>query len=277
MADNERAQSREAPEAILSSADLQRIGREAREQVAREQQRREKEWEMRDRPAPPWDGCSPWRSLGDTYVACFADREAISIDNLETILSRGRVPISGSRNDAIRDTLPAPVEHLVGAAEKLIFDADSSSIWAAYSEPPDRVALFGEQSSLRYGFSGLTIMFTNVLVHWPKLADELQAAGFKIKIGAALARTENFKQRHRSAKKNRPGPKRGTISRFGESDRTLFAQIEQMMTEKHVSHTEAARTLAESGMVVGRGSKESIARRLATRYRTEKLRQKNSP
>lgn len=51
-----------------------------------------------------------------------------------------------------------------------------------------------------------------------------------------------------------------------ESDRKLYPEVERLMRDEHKSATAAARQLAEAGQVVGAGTEESRARRLAKRY-----------
>jgi hypothetical protein len=67
----------------------------------------------------------------------------------------------------------------------------------------------------------------------------------------------------------RRGPVAGKLSRFGESDRALFSEIERIMKEGSKSATEAARELDCEGKVNGRGTPESRVRRLAKLYQKE--------
>jgi hypothetical protein len=69
--------------------------------------------------------------------------------------------------------------------------------------------------------------------------------------------------------KNRPGPKPGTIDRFG--DRRLFPQVTRLK-EGGLSRTQAALRLGPK--IRGTGTIESRARRLSERYRDEVERKK---
>ena len=74
----------------------------------------------------------------------------------------------------------------------------------------------------------------------------------------------------RTARRTKPkprGPTPGRISRFEESDRTLFPEITRLMQSGHLSELEAAKKLAADGKVAGRGGEESRARRLAALYK----------
>jgi hypothetical protein len=70
-----------------------------------------------------------------------------------------------------------------------------------------------------------------------------------------------------------PAPKRRTRrrgpDRFGESDRTLFPQMTELMKTEHLSAEEAAGRLGDLGKIKGRGGPYSRKRRLARRYREE--------
>jgi hypothetical protein len=66
----------------------------------------------------------------------------------------------------------------------------------------------------------------------------------------------------------RRGPVPGKVSRFGDSDRALFSEIEWIMKQGN-SVTEAARELDSKGRVKGRGGSESRVRRLAKVYLKE--------
>jgi hypothetical protein len=70
--------------------------------------------------------------------------------------------------------------------------------------------------------------------------------------------------------KARRGPKPGTVDRYGKSDRALFPEIERMMREGHKSRYGACLELAENGKVKGGGIPESLAKRLARRFKKER-------
>ena len=67
----------------------------------------------------------------------------------------------------------------------------------------------------------------------------------------------------------RRGPTPGTVDRYGQSDRALYDDMRRLMSEEQISATAAARQLAEKGKIKGGGTPESLARRLAGRYRAE--------
>ena len=67
----------------------------------------------------------------------------------------------------------------------------------------------------------------------------------------------------------RRGPVPGKLSRFGNSDRALFPEIERIMRQETKTVTEAARELDYEGKVNGRGTSEARVRRLAKLYRKE--------
>ena len=73
-------------------------------------------------------------------------------------------------------------------------------------------------------------------------------------------------QRH----KRQRGPKPGTVDRYGESDRALFADIDEIMKRERTSVEAAAKKLAHADKIAGTGSRDSRASRLAKRYRMEK-------
>jgi hypothetical protein len=75
----------------------------------------------------------------------------------------------------------------------------------------------------------------------------------------------------RTAGQARKGPTPGAVDRFGESDRALFPEIERIMRESHKSVHAAALEVASAGKVQGGGTPESLAKRLAKRFRRERL------
>jgi hypothetical protein len=74
--------------------------------------------------------------------------------------------------------------------------------------------------------------------------------------------------------KARRGPTKGSIDRYGEADRALFPELEQVRREHHLSPTEAALRLAEGKIegkvVLGNGSPLSRAKRLVMRYNADR-------
>jgi len=71
--------------------------------------------------------------------------------------------------------------------------------------------------------------------------------------------------------KARRGPAKGSIDRYGEADRALFPELEQIRKEHHLSLTEAALRLAEGKIegktVLGYGVPLSRAKRLVKQYK----------
>lgn len=68
------------------------------------------------------------------------------------------------------------------------------------------------------------------------------------------------------APQGKRGPKRGSLDRYGDSDRALFPKIEELIRTERVSANAAARWLAKKEQVDGVGDPASRAKRLATRY-----------
>ena len=64
----------------------------------------------------------------------------------------------------------------------------------------------------------------------------------------------------------RKGPAPGKLDRYGEADRALFPQLEQVMKDKRLSASAAARRLADDDKVAGTGTPLSRARRLTKRF-----------
>jgi hypothetical protein len=153
-----------------------------------------------------WNQEIPFRPLDHVFRASSKVCDAISRSDLETVLARGKVPIVGTRDDIAG--LADRIEKLLSKAERIYFYPYSNSISAKYNPMPaaDRAALFGAKSILarpspiemlrRDVRSSLTtnmlrpelmpfgisdgIEFKNVRVHWPKMIEALQEAGFDI-------------------------------------------------------------------------------------------------
>jgi hypothetical protein len=74
--------------------------------------------------------------------------------------------------------------------------------------------------------------------------------------------------------KPRRGPAKGSINRYGEADRALFPELEQIRREHHLSLTGAAQRIAEGDIegkaVLGKGSPLSRAKRLVMRYNVDR-------
>jgi hypothetical protein len=68
------------------------------------------------------------------------------------------------------------------------------------------------------------------------------------------------------ARQGTRGPKRGSLDRYGEADRALFPEIEEITRTKHLSVSAAALQLAEAEKVIGTGAPASRAKRLSRLY-----------
>ena len=162
-------------------------------------------WERRARrrKAPSWspDTDPPWRSLEHSFVAALKACRDISTRDLETILTRGEVPISGRRNDLVSDDmLPVRIEKLVAAAERRVFFLEINAIWAAYNEPVDR-------AMPRVG--SLSIELNNVRIHWPILVTALQETGFAIGAKPQQGRSRGSPPKEVTQRIAAPARKRG--------------------------------------------------------------------
>jgi hypothetical protein len=137
------------------------------------------EREVRKRKAPPWNPRVPYRSLQHTFIAALSGCKEISIRDLEVVLARGKVAMTGTRSDRPGDLVPDRIEQVVAAANGLVFSFENSIISASYlglHEQPGRVVLLSE---VLYPYPpGIT--FDKVLVHWPNLVDALHELGFDI-------------------------------------------------------------------------------------------------
>jgi hypothetical protein len=103
---------------------------------------------------------------------------------------------------------------------------------------------------------------------WPSIdvnESSITAFDFGTLNHIAISKTDLLKWLSRP----RRGPVAGKLSRFGNSDRALFSEIERIMKQGSKSVTEAVRELDYEGKVNGRGSSEARVRRLAKLYRKE--------
>jgi hypothetical protein len=161
-----------------SEAELRAVYEQALEQ-RRETLRAERR--ARRRRMAPWDPAiaGPWRPLADCRDAAMQRFPQLTMGDFETVLGRGRVWITGIRDDVLGDMLPDRIEALVTAARKRVFN--ENSILAVYDDPPDRTALFGVSSRLttrRSSYDVLIITFHEARAHWPQLVAALEEAGF---------------------------------------------------------------------------------------------------
>jgi hypothetical protein len=113
--------------------------------------------------------------------------------------------------------------------------------------------------------------FHDVRVDRVSLIDRAAASGYPLPTPTKSSHSGQDRKVQRRAKKPKPpGPKRGTIARFAESDRKLFPKIERLMRKESLSPTEAVTRLAQEGKVKGRGTKVSSVRRVVALYRAER-------
>jgi hypothetical protein len=176
--------------------------------------REQEEKRARRRKIPPWnpDTESPWRSLEDILITVLKTyehlktHEDITIFDLITILERNKVWFVGTRGDKPYD-LPDRIETLVTAAEtREFYFLEANSILTSYSEPLDRVALFGPKSLLEIKlpfnspqYRPLVIMFENVRGHYPMVVEALREAGFEPRRSSSRAGTKTRQKRLRKA------------------------------------------------------------------------------
>ena len=143
----------------------------------------------------------PWLPLKE--AAARWQRSGIWSDALNDVLRSGRVPVRGKRSGYAADPMeellrrlsrpPAPRDPLdrLAAGDP----ASRVSFWPALNQiilRPDSWLLRNDRelaAELGDEFAGqipgilpLSITFTDVVVHWPKLVEELQAAGFRIRL-----------------------------------------------------------------------------------------------
>jgi hypothetical protein len=95
--------------------------------------------------------------------------EQIGYRSLGTILGRGRVQVIAKRDDRPYDEPPDRVESLL--AETAVQYPSAVQILG------DRIAVW---DSATYSYASHRIMLSEVRVHWPQLASELEAAGLNI-------------------------------------------------------------------------------------------------
>jgi hypothetical protein len=70
--------------------------------------------------------------------------------------------------------------------------------------------------------------------------------------------------------RKRKGPAPGTVDRYGKHDRTLYPELNRLMNENNMSLSAAAQQLADNKRIKGTGTPQSLASRLARRYRAER-------
>jgi hypothetical protein len=75
--------------------------------------------------------------------------------------------------------------------------------------------------------------------------------------------------------KKRPGPQKGTLSRYAASDRALYPEIRKLMADKKLSTTAAVQSLAP--IIEGTGSEASRVTRVARLYRRDRHCEKSTP
>jgi hypothetical protein len=77
--------------------------------------------------------------------------------------------------------------------------------------------------------------------------------------------------RARDLLRTRHGPAPGSIDRYGDADRSLFPEIDELIRDQKLSLSAATQKLANEGRVDGVGDPCSRAKRLARRYQKDRL------
>jgi hypothetical protein len=151
---------------------------------------------------------SPWLPFDKAAKRC--GRAGVTPETLADILQSGRVPIRARLSGHIRAD---PIEYwlsqigtieLYPALNEIVarFDLLSSDGRRLALQVDPRLRPYAEiftPDSLPLYLCRSSITFAGVTVHWPKLADELQAAGFEIGL-------ESRGPRRRKTKPLRPAP-----------------------------------------------------------------------
>jgi hypothetical protein len=189
----------------------------------------------RRRRMAPWDPAiaGPWRPVEDCRIAALQRFPDLTMYDFEAVLGRGRVWLTGIRDDVLGDMLPDSIEALVTAARKRSFYGNS--ILAEYDDPPDRAALFGGSSRLITRPSYLTpsIAFHEVRAHWPQLIAALEEAGF----GATGQAPESANERLAAwvFRRHKPEARNIFAQRYREAraDRALVEITKQKMLEAY--------------------------------------------
>ncbi len=104
---------------------------------------------------------------------------------------------------------------------------------------------------------------------WLPAATDLIAPAMKLTLptaGQATACWEVSTMR----RKQRKGPKPGSLARYAAGDRALFPLIEQIMRAETKSITEAVRQLDDEGRVQGRGASQSRVTRVVKLFKKER-------
>jgi hypothetical protein len=197
MTDTERHQPLAAEaEYRLSQEEIDKIKRKAEQDFEESEYRAREEAKARRRRAPYWNPEIPWRPLQDIFIAVLKASTAISTGDLEKILSRGKVPMTGIRDHIIGEHAER-IEKLVAVAKARGFYFSSNSIWilTADSKPPaiedhpycdmliryGEQTLFGPKSTLRHRpLSWSSTTFDRVRVDWPAFVKAAQESGFDI-------------------------------------------------------------------------------------------------
>jgi hypothetical protein len=172
---------------------------------------------------------------------------------LSNILGRGRVQVIAKRDDRPCGEPPNYVESLL--AEVAAFDPFGVQILG------DRIAVWRGQR--------FPVRLSEVRVHWPQLATELEVAGGRMRRVRTRQTKPSGKRDVAIAAVRRPqrGPKPGNTG-FNAADNALCPTIDDMVKRGEArSAIAAARILAEKGRVAsGGGTVDSRANRLARRY-----------
>jgi hypothetical protein len=138
-------------------------------------------------------------------------------------------------------------------------------------------ATLNPRSLISWEFSDVEIEWNDLLKHgrnlvppeweyWVVAAIEKHSKASKARCKDIQSRTQhNPRPKAKQNRRNRRhGPKRGSVG-YSQSDQELYPEIEHLIPE-HGSARAAALTLVDAGKVAGRGSSESKAKRLTSRF-----------
>jgi len=118
-----------------------------------------------------------YRPLDDTLVAAQSSCKEISGKDIEVVLARGRVAMTGTRSDKPGD-VPDRIETLISTSIEHTFSFETNSISVRYPTWEEK-GLFIWISDL---FPSPPITFKDVRVSWSQLINALHEAGFNLSI-----------------------------------------------------------------------------------------------
>jgi hypothetical protein len=225
------------------------------------------------RSAPGTEGALPknWLPLAEAATRCRASGSAAECALYE-ILQSGRVPVRGKRHGRVQAEPIAHILHRMRHPKGTVRFTPTINeiiVWvdlSRLSDPSLTAAI-----EMGRGWVPPVVIFSGVMVNWPKLVEELRVSA-EVEHDQAhslIRRLGNTGERIGKSKPRR-GPIPGTVDRYGSADRALFSEIKKRMKDGSQSLTAVTQELAEEGKVAGAGGRASKATRLAKLYRTEK-------